>query len=134
MKTVAFVPIKMNSQRLPHKNILPLGEHALCWYIFDALLHAKGIDEVYVYCSDEEITKYIPKNVIYKKRSEKLDGNLVKGYEIYKNFIDEVDIYIGTCNFSAYKRQNHRKCFESYIKKRKRFFFCGTENTDIFMV
>lgn len=96
MKTVAFVPIKMNSQRLPHKNILPLGEHALCWYIFDALLHAKGIDEVYVYCSDEEITKYIPKNVIYKKRSEKLDGNLVKGYEIYKNFIDEVDadVYI----------------------------------------
>ena len=64
--------------------------------IFDALLHAKGIDEVYVYCSDEEITKYIPKNVIYKKRSEKLDGNLVKGYEIYKNFIDEVDadVYI----------------------------------------
>ena len=96
MKTVAFVPIKMNSQRLPHKNILPLGEHALCWYIFDTLLNVKEIDEVYVYCSDDSIVDYIPNGVIYKKRSEYLDGNLVKGYDIYKSFINEVgaDVYI----------------------------------------
>lgn len=96
MKTVAFVPIKMNSQRLPHKNILPLGEHALCWYIFDTLLNVKEIDEVYVYCSDDRIVDYIPPNVIYKKRSEQLDGDLVKGYDIYKSFINEVnaDVYI----------------------------------------
>lgn len=96
MKTVAFVPIKMNSQRLPHKNILPLGNHALCWYIFDVLLNVKEIDEVYVYCSDDRIVEYIPQNVIYKKRSEQLDGDLVKGYDIYKRFIDEVDadVYI----------------------------------------
>ena len=25
MKTVALVPIKLNSERLPHKNILPIG-------------------------------------------------------------------------------------------------------------
>ena len=96
MKTVAFVPIKMNSQRLPHKNILPLGNHTLCWYIFDVLLNVKEIDEVYVYCSDDRIVEYIPQNVIYKKRSEQLDGDLVKGYDIYKSFIDEVDadVYI----------------------------------------
>lgn len=96
MKTVAFVPIKMNSQRLPHKNILPLGNRALCWYIFDVLLNVKEIDEVYVYCSDDRIVEYIPQNVIYKKRSEQLDGDLVKGYDIYKSFIDEVDadVYI----------------------------------------
>ena len=96
MKTVAFVPIKMNSQRLPHKNILPLGNRALCWYIFDVLLNVKEIDEVYVYCSDDRIVEYIPQNVIYKKRSEQFDGDLVKGYDIYKSFIDEVDadVYI----------------------------------------
>lgn len=96
MKTVAFVPIKMNSQRLPHKNILPLSEHALCWYIFDALLNVKEIDEVYVYCSDDSIVDYIPENVIYKKRSEQLDGDLVKGYNIYQSFISDVDadVYI----------------------------------------
>lgn len=96
MKTVAFVPIKMNSQRLPHKNILPLGNHALCWHIFNVLLNVKEIDEVYVYCSDDSIVDYIPENVIYKKRSEQLDGDLVKGYDIYKSFINEVDadVYI----------------------------------------
>lgn len=30
MKTVALVPIKLNSERLPHKNILPIGGHPLC--------------------------------------------------------------------------------------------------------
>lgn len=96
MKTVAFVPIKMNSQRLPHKNILPLGKHAMCWYIFNALLNVDGIDEVYVYCSDDEIINYIPEKVIYKKRDKYLDGDVIKGYDIYKNFIDEVeaDVYV----------------------------------------
>ena len=29
MKTVALVPIKLNSQRLPHKNILPSDRHGV---------------------------------------------------------------------------------------------------------
>lgn len=33
MKTVALVPIKLNSQRLPHKNILPIAGHPLCWHL-----------------------------------------------------------------------------------------------------
>lgn len=96
MKTVAFVPIKMNSQRLPHKNILSLGKHELCWYIFDTLLKVKEIDEVYTYCSDEEIIKYIPEEVKFKKRDASLDADLIKGYDIYKSFISEVDadVYI----------------------------------------
>ena len=76
MKTVAFVPIKMNSQRLPHKNILPLGNRALCWYIFDVLLNVKEIDEVYVYCSDDRIVEYIPQNVIYKSFIDEVDADV----------------------------------------------------------
>ena len=96
MKTVAFVPIKMNSQRVPHKNILPLGKHSLAWYIFDALKGVKGIDEIFVYCSDAEIKKYIPENVSFLKRDPYLDGNEVKGFEIYDRFINEIDadVYI----------------------------------------
>ena len=37
-KVVAFVPIKLNSQRLAQKNLLPLGEHSLSWYVFETLL------------------------------------------------------------------------------------------------
>ena len=96
MKTVALVPIKLNSQRLPHKNILPLGNQPLCWYLFNTLLKVKGIDEVYVYCSDEQVMDYVPDGVIYKKREKWLDGDTVKGFDIYREFIKEVnaDVYV----------------------------------------
>ncbi len=96
MKTVAFVPIKMNSQRVPHKNILTLGKHALAWYIFDALKGVHGIDTIYVYCSDEKIIEYIPDGIHFLQRDPYLDGNEVKGFEIYRRFINEVDadIYV----------------------------------------
>lgn len=96
MKTVAFVPIKLHSQRLPNKNILPIAGHPLCWHIFNTLLGVKKIDEVYVYCSDESIMQYVPNGVLLKKRDKKLDGDLVKGFDIYREFISEVnaDIYV----------------------------------------
>lgn len=95
-KVVAFVPIKLNSQRLPRKNILPLGEYPLSWYIFKTLLQVKTIDEVYVFCSDEKVMDYVPKGVKYLKREAYLDGDLIKGYEIYDSFIKAVesDIYL----------------------------------------
>lgn len=91
MKTVALVPIKLNSQRLPHKNILPLGGHPLCWHILQSLVNVKNIDEVYVYCSNDAVIKYMPAGVILKKRDKRLDGDLVKGFDIYSSFINEVD-------------------------------------------
>ncbi len=96
MKTVALVPIKLNSQRVPHKNLLPIGNHPLSWYICNSLLQVNNIDEVYVYCSDEKIIKYIPEGVVFKKREKWLDGDKVKGFDIYRSFIKEVDadIYV----------------------------------------
>lgn len=91
MKTVAFIPIKLNSQRLPHKNILPLAGHPLCWHLCNTLSKVKGIDEVYVYCSDPEVKKYIPESVRFLKRPAYLDGDLVKGFDIYREFINTVD-------------------------------------------
>lgn len=91
MKTVALVPIKLDSQRLPHKNILPIAGHPLCWYLCNSLIQVKGINEVYVYCSDEAIIQYLPKGIIFKQREKWLDGNLVKGFDIYQNFINDVD-------------------------------------------
>lgn len=96
MKTVAFVPIKLNSQRLPHKNILPIAGHPLCWHLCNSLVKSQGIDEVYVYCSDEEVTNYLPEGILFKKREKWLDGDQVKGFDIYREFIKEVDadIYV----------------------------------------
>lgn len=95
-KVVAFVPIKLNSQRLAFKNKLPLGDHPLAYHICDALLKANNVDEVYVFCSSEEVMEYVPEGVKLLVRDARLDGDLVKGKEIYTSFINEVDsdIYI----------------------------------------
>lgn len=95
-KVVAFVPIKLNSKRLPHKNILKIGDKPLCYYIFEALKKVNGIDEIYVFCSDETIKDYIPQGIKFLKRDSYLDGDLIKGYDIYKSFTDmvEADVYI----------------------------------------
>jgi len=96
MKVVALVPIKLNNQRLPNKNILDLGGKPMCYYMTENLLNVEGIDEAYVYCSDESIINYMPEKMKFLKRDTYLDGNLVKGQEIYERFINEVDadIYV----------------------------------------
>lgn len=107
MKVVAFVPIKLNSQRLPHKNILPIAGHPLCWHLCNTLLKVNNIDEVYVYCGDERVSAYIPEGVILKKRDKKLDGDLVKGFDIYRSFISEVDadVYVLAHTTSPFIKQ-----------------------------
>lgn len=98
MKVASFIPIKLNNQRLPGKNTLPLGKKPMCEYIFDTVAKVKGIDERYVYCSDEKIKQYMPKDLIYLKRDSYLDGFQVKGLEIIEYFLRDVvaDIYVLT--------------------------------------
>lgn len=91
MKVVALIPIKLNSQRLPHKNILPIAGHPLCWHVCNTLSSINIINDVYVYCSDPAVENYIPNSVKFLKRPSWLDGDLVKGYDIYKSFINSVD-------------------------------------------
>jgi CMP-N-acetylneuraminic acid synthetase len=97
MKPVFFVPIKLQSQRLPNKMLLKLGNKLLCQYIFDVLIEVKKkIDiDIYCFCSDEKIKHYLPQEVLFLKRDEKLDRNETKGLEIYKSFCNlvKVDIY-----------------------------------------
>ena len=96
MKVVALVPIKLQSQRLPHKNILPIAGHPLCWHLCNTLMNVKKMDEVYVYCSDKSVIQYLPEGILFKQRDKKLDGDSVKGFEIYNSFVSEVDadIYV----------------------------------------
>lgn len=96
MKTVAFIPIKLNSQRLPHKNILPIAGHPLCWHLCNTLLQVQGLNDVYVYCSDPNVQQYIPKEIKFLQRPKWLDGDLVKGFDIYREFINTIDadVYI----------------------------------------
>lgn len=98
MKVVAFIPIKLNNQRLPGKNTLPLGKKVACEHIFSTICDVNNIDERYVFCSDESIQQYIPEGIEFMKRETWLDGYQVKGLEIIENFVSlvDADIYVLT--------------------------------------
>lgn len=96
MKKVAFVPIRLNSQRVEGKNLRLLGGQPLMTYLLATLVAAKNIDEVYVYCSNPAIREYLPEGVKFLQRDERLDSNTTLGQDIYDAFTSEVeaDIYI----------------------------------------
>lgn len=102
MKVVSFIPIKLNNQRLPGKNTMLLNGRPMCDYIFKAISAVDGIDEKYVYCSDEAIKPYIApyesQGLRFLKRDPWLDGYQVKGLEIIDRFVKDVDadIYVLT--------------------------------------
>jgi CMP-N-acetylneuraminic acid synthetase len=96
MKTVAFVPIKLNNERLPNKNILPLGGKPLCRHLLDTLLEVETLDEIYVFCSDPRIKEYLPEGVRFLRREEELDTFTARHYDIVRSFFAKVDadIYV----------------------------------------
>lgn len=98
MKRVAFVPIKFKSQRLENKNILPLGDKPLCWHIFSSLIEVPQLDEIYVFCSDDNIMDFIPSHpkIKFQQRPSSLDTDTTIGMEIYQQFIQLVpaNIYV----------------------------------------
>ena len=92
MKVVAFIPIKMNNERLPGKNVKEFDDgRPLCDLVFDTVKKVKNLDECYCYCSSEEIVKYLPDKVKYLKRDKKLDSSTTSINEIISSFIETVD-------------------------------------------
>ena len=99
MKVVALVPIKLNNERLQNKNIKPFTNgKPLLTYILNTLKEVKGIDEIYVYCSNPSIKSYLPEGISYLQRSKSLDQSTTRINEILKAFAKDVpaDIYVQT--------------------------------------
>lgn len=96
MKRVAFVPIRLNSQRVVGKNLRDLGGRPMMTYLLGSLAAASNIDEVYVYCSNQEVEQYLPEGVKFLLRDKQLDSDTTIGAEIYEAFTAEIDadIYI----------------------------------------
>ena len=96
MKTVAFVPLRLNSQRVAGKNLRLLGVEPLMCHILRTLAGIGEIDEVYAYCSDERICEYLPHGVRFLRRSPGLDRDTTLGREIYDSFTADVeaDLYV----------------------------------------
>ena len=96
MKTTAFIPIKLNNERTPGKNIKPFSDGTpLCHLIQRTLLQVPEIERIVVYCSDERIRDYLLPGVEFMKRPKELDSNSTRCGDIIRAFIDavEADIY-----------------------------------------
>ncbi len=119
MKTVAVVPIKLNNSRLPNKNIKPFKNgKPLCWYILKTLLDIKEIDDVYVYCSKQEICNYIPQRVKFLERGFDLDQDTTKMNEVLKRFQEDVvaDIYVMSHTTAPFiKAESIRKGIQAVV-------------------
>lgn len=97
MKTVAMIPIKLNNERVPGKNIKTFEDGTpLMSLIQRACLGAKMVDDVYVYCSNPDVKGYLEDGVKYIQRPEFLDTNKVNCNDIIREFLKEVDadIYV----------------------------------------
>lgn len=99
VKVVAFVPIKLNNERLPGKNTKEFSSgKPLISYILETLKKVTEVDETYVYCSDEAIKAFLPEGVKYLKRDEYLDLSTTSFNEVLTSFAKDVDadIYVLT--------------------------------------
>jgi CMP-N-acetylneuraminic acid synthetase len=96
MKVVAFIPLKLNNERLPGKNTKQLGNQPLLSYIVNTALHIPQLDEIYVYCSDDEIKQYLPSRIKFLKRDTNLDTSSATGNDILEGFVRDVraDVYV----------------------------------------
>lgn len=114
MRTVAFVPIKLNSERTPGKNIKPFFDGTpLMRFILDTLLKIEEINEVYVFCSTDEVKPYLPTGVKFLERPKYLDTAQATPQDIMKEFIKRVpaDIYITSHATSPFVTYEHiREC------------------------
>lgn len=99
MKTVAFVPIKTNNERLPGKNTKSFTNGApLISYILGTLAQVRNVDEVYVYCSDEKVKEYLPEGVLFLKRDTYYDLSSTAFNEVLVSFAQlvDADVYVLT--------------------------------------
>lgn len=96
MKVVAFVPIRLNSKRVVGKNLKLLGGKPMMCYLLETLVQVPQIDEVYVYCSSDEVQPLLPPGVKLLKRDTALDSDEALGEQIYDAFVRDVkaDVYM----------------------------------------
>ena len=116
MKTAAYIPIKLNNERAPGKNTKEFDDGTpLCDFMFQTISKVTEIDEIYCFCSDETIEKYLSGRVKFLKREKDLDSSEAKCQDIIDSFLDKVDADIivlahVTCPFL--KAESIRKCVQ----------------------
>ena len=119
MKTVAFIPIKMNNERTPGKNTKRFyNGKCILEIIQETLMEVKGLDEVYVFCSNAAIKEYIIDGVKFLKRPEFLDTKTATPNDIINEFMKlvDADIYMVSHATSPFVSVEHfEECINAVV-------------------
>ncbi len=94
MKKACFIPIKLNSERIPGKNFRILCGKPLYQYIIENAIKADCFDDIYVDTNSEEVKAFCKNNNIkIIERLEELTKNTANGndllnyhYDLFSNY------------------------------------------------
>ena len=91
MKSIAIIPARGGSKRIPRKNIKNFLGKPIISYSLDAALQSKLFDEVMVSTDDEEILNIALENgaKVPFLRSKKNAGDLASTYDVLEEVILE---------------------------------------------
>ncbi|MFC1646297.1 cytidylyltransferase domain-containing protein [Candidatus Omnitrophota bacterium] len=120
MRVVGFIPSKLNSERLPRKNVLSLNGIYLVNYVLRTLNKVDFIEDIIIFASEPSITEYIEKGLKYTflKRPSYLDTNEAKVQDFINEFLklDKADIIVLLHITSPFiKPQTVSECAEKVI-------------------
>lgn len=136
MRTVALIPIKLGSKRVPQKNIKPFYDGTpLMHFIQKVCLESDRIDDVYIYCSDDKVKEYILPGVKFLKRPEYLDGDNINANDFIREFMKSVDadIYVNAHTTSPFaKVETINACIDKVASGEYDSAFCA-ESIKAFM-
>lgn len=127
------MPIKLRNERCPGKNTRSLGAKPLLQYELDSLKETELCDEILVYCSDEAVVPFLPKSVIFLKRSKELDLPTSNFTQIFTSFMNEkdADIYVyahATAPFITVETM--KQCIEAVKSGNYDSAFCAVKLQD----
>ena len=92
MKTVAMIPARMGSTRIPKKNIRLLNGVPMISYIIRAAKAANCFDEIYVNSESDLLGKIaVEEGVKFYKRPERLSTNSATNDEFTADFMSNVE-------------------------------------------
>ena len=133
MSIIAIMPIKMNNERLPGKNTKLLGGRPLLQYALLNLRKTDLIDSTIVYCSSEDIVKFLPEGIKFAKRSKYLDLPTSNFNQIFDAFIEEYDasIYVyahATAPFITV--DTIKECIHAVVSGKYDSAFCASKIQD----
>lgn len=121
MKVVSLIPLKLKNERVPGKNLKKFYDGTpLVEFIQKACLGAKRVDEIYVYCSNEDAKDYLLPGVQFLKRPQFLDEDTSNCNDIIREFMKEVaaDIYVVTHATGPFtKSESIDACVEKVVSK-----------------